>query len=62
MVLREILRLCLGREEESDLIDDGRRPRVMEGRWHACAGTYYVWIYEAVVKGLFGIWHPVDIQ
>lgn len=62
MVLRKILRLCLGTEEENDLVVYDCLPRVMEGRWHTCTGTYYLWIYELLGKGPSRIWHPEGSQ
>lgn len=57
MVLRRILRLCLGTEIKNGLVDRGCLPQVMEGMRHTGAGTYCLWIYELVEKGPSRIWH-----
>lgn len=57
MVLRRILRLCLGTEIKNGLVDCGCLPQVMEGMRHTGAGTYCLWIYELVEKGPSRIWH-----
>lgn len=46
VVLRKLLRLCLGPEEKSDGITPGCLPGAVRERWHVHAGIHYLWSDE----------------